>query len=460
MDLKMVTSDNNRKVVYIAHAIDTEGPLYESLEAKFERIKELFRIEHIEETKSNFQKLQNGEIPLEGQERNIQEVINGHRVSYNDTWDKIDNMMHRLMRPEFRMKYPDSARNGWVFSWHCMDHVGYDYNPRRRDIGYHNVFDYYRQWVDSRQSRDDLQWHFHPMSTYRDAHRCATSYFQNDLIFQILSRKIIERNWFPSAYRAGFQTERPDSHWFLEQWIPFDITNMAVDDLTEFDKTIDFKNGRSGNWRRAPSDWSIYQPDHDDYQRPGRCRRWIGRALNVMNRLCNINQAEVDKAFARAQAEDGPVLMGLTGHDWRNLETEVDHARELINEASKKYPDVRFEYCTVADAFRRTIWSDGVQGDALELEIELIPESDEDVTNILVRTKQGEVFGPQPFLAIETMSRRFIHDNFDFTQQDGVWAYAFHTDTLPFDDVRRLSVAANDKYGNTSIVHLDIPKTR
>ena len=38
--------------------------------------------------------------------------------------------------------YKDSFGNGWVFNWHCLDHVGYINNPRRRDMGYHNIFDY------------------------------------------------------------------------------------------------------------------------------------------------------------------------------------------------------------------------------------------------------------------------------------------------------------------------------
>ena len=54
------------------------------------------------------------------------------------------------------------------------------------------------------------------------------------------------RGWFPSVFRAGFQAERPDSNLFLEQWIPFDMTNMATDDPTALDVYIDFKNGRSG----------------------------------------------------------------------------------------------------------------------------------------------------------------------------------------------------------------------
>ena len=33
------------KIVYIVHAVDTEGPLYESTKATFKRIEELFNID-------------------------------------------------------------------------------------------------------------------------------------------------------------------------------------------------------------------------------------------------------------------------------------------------------------------------------------------------------------------------------------------------------------------------------
>ena len=35
---------NKKKIVYIVHCVDTEGPLYESLPAKFRRIKEVFNV--------------------------------------------------------------------------------------------------------------------------------------------------------------------------------------------------------------------------------------------------------------------------------------------------------------------------------------------------------------------------------------------------------------------------------
>ena len=446
---------NDGKLVLIVHCIDTEGPLYESLEAKFERLKDLYGIDSLPPTKETLSKLQKAELDLGGLEQNVALTLNGHLLNYNDTWDKIDAMLERCMDTEFRYQLPDSYGEGWVYNWHCVDHVGYEYNPRRRDMGYHNIFDHYSAILSGMpECRDELHWHFHPMSTYRDAHRCATSFVNSPELYQILCRRIIERNWFPTVYRAGFQTERPDSNWFLEQWIPFDISNMAMDDNTELENTIDFKNGRSGDWRLAPSDWSIYHPSHDYYQIPGNCRRWIARALNVMNRIASINQREMDKAFERAETEK-PTLVGIASHDFRDLGNEVNYIRDLIAESAKKYPDVKFKYCGGVEAFRNAIWPEGIDCDPLELEVIYHPASDQDVPSIEVITTKGKAFGPQPFLAIRTVSRRFIHDNFDFSTSLDRWYYAFHSDTLPLSDVAEIGIAANDKYGNTCIKHLN-----
>ena len=66
---------------------------------------------------------------------------------------------------------------------------------------------------------------------------------------------------------------------FLEQWIPFDISNMSVENIEDLNKNIDFKNGRSGDWRLATKEeWETYHPSHDNYQIRGKCRRWIGKS--------------------------------------------------------------------------------------------------------------------------------------------------------------------------------------
>ena len=95
-------------------------------------------------------------------------------------------------------------------------------------MGIHQVFDFYKDLVDNQNLGDSLHWHFHPMSTYREANKCATSYINSPHLYEILCRRIIERKWFPTVFRAGFHVERPDSHLFLEQWIPFDLSNISL----------------------------------------------------------------------------------------------------------------------------------------------------------------------------------------------------------------------------------------
>ena len=77
--------------VSFVHCIDTEGPLYESLQAKFDRIKEVFGIK-IKPTSKNLIKLREKKIPLKGKEEEVANLLSSHLTNYNDTWKKIDKM--------------------------------------------------------------------------------------------------------------------------------------------------------------------------------------------------------------------------------------------------------------------------------------------------------------------------------------------------------------------------------
>ncbi|OUX15670.1 MAG: hypothetical protein CBE11_03725 [Rickettsiales bacterium TMED251] len=444
------------KNVNIVHAIGTSGPLYESLGATFQRLEHLFNIKDIAHNRENLDMLKKKKINLGGIENEVAKVLSSHLSNYNDSWPKISEMLDRILPEDFRFKSCDSYGNGWVFSWHCSDFVGFDINPRRRDMGYHNIYDFYHEalrehGIDS----ETIQFLFHPISTYKEAHKCATSYINSPELYQILCRRIIEREWFPAVYKAGCQAERPDSNWFLEQWIPFDISSMAIENYQELDKMTDFKNGRSGDWRLAPKDWSVYHPHHDNYQKKGESRRWIGRALNVLNRIASIDQYEMDKAFERAK-KDLPTLVGIASHDFRDLQTEVEYIQGLIKVSKQKYPEVKFRYCSSLDGFKEVIDDNYKNITPLRLELKLNRDPKDDVPNLEIKTIKGEVFGPQPFLAIETISKRFIHDNLDFSTCGNRWYYAFHTDTLPLNDVRRVGIAANDKVGNTFVKVLKV----
>ncbi len=440
-------------IVYVVHCVDAEGPLYVSLEAKFEQLRTVFGVTGVDPTPENFGRIRRGEIPLGGKEGLLQQVLTDRLFTFMDTWEKVDEMLARATSLDFRHKIADSFGGPYRYSWFCLDHVGYEINPRRRTLGYHAIFDHYRELLRWQGGvGDGLHWHFHPMSKYREAHRCAASLLNSPHIVESLARRILERRWFPSCVRAGFTTERPDIHWFLEQYIPFDFSNTSVEDPAELEKVAlqaDLVDGRFADWRLAPKDWGVYHPSHDNYQLPGGCRRWIARALNVLSRSTNINAFEVDKAFAQARA-GRPALLAIASHDFRDMTEEVDFFRRLLVEAQARYPEVPFKFCDAKEAIRSVVYG---RTDHPDLELRLQLERDERGQPRVFRidTVHGEVFGPQPFLAIKTRSRRFIHDNLDFSTDLKSWRYVFDEESVLPDDVAAVGVGANDRYGNTFV---------
>ena len=164
--------------VYVVHCIDTEGPLYESVEATFERLKAIFKLD-LEPSVEMLRRLQAGEVDLGGMEAAVRKVVDPHLLAYNDTWDKVDAMLEDcLVRRASALGFATPTGGGWIYNWFCVDHVDYEINPRRRDMGYHNVFDHYRGVIrETNSERDGLHFHYHPHSFRKEAHRCATHWW-------------------------------------------------------------------------------------------------------------------------------------------------------------------------------------------------------------------------------------------------------------------------------------------
>jgi len=429
--------------VYIVHCVDTEGPLFESLEATFNRVESLFDIS-IEPSAENLIKLQKGEIDLDGREKQVQKVVAPKQIETNETWDEIFEQLDEITDPEFRHQYSDSTGNGWRFNWFVLDHVGFTgTNPRRRSLGHHSIYDQYRRYIKRNSiQRDQIYWHYHPLSMRKDAHRGGTPYLDSDNIHTILARKILDRAWFPAAFRPGFHTERPDSHWFLEQWIPFDFGNQSG---KSSDDAPDASRGRFGNWTRAPTEWSPYNPAHDDYQSRGNCRRYITRCLNMDTRLRNLTKSDVRDAFVQAK-ESGNALLAFVDHDFRDMARHIEKIWGMIFEVSSEFETVTFEHTTAVDGMRNILEMETVRQPGLEIERKTIDE-----TPLISVTAANEIFGPQPFLALKTKSGEYHWDNFDRPTENS-WYYHFDFHTLPLDAIETIGVAANSPAGVTEVL--------
>jgi hypothetical protein len=433
--------------VYVVHCIDTEGPLYESVDATFGRLRDIFQLD-LEPSTVLLRQLQAGKVPLRGLEAAVQKVLDPTLLAYNDTWDKVDGMLAEIMHDSFRTEVRDSYGEGWIYNWFCVDHVDYDANPRRRDIGYHNVFEHYRRIVrESGSSQDGIHFHYHPHSFRREAHRCATHWWaSSDSLHQILSRRVIDHHWFPAAHRPGFHVIRPDSHWFLEQHIPFDFSSQAMVDTGKDADQFGLSDGRFGDWRRAPATWAPYHPSADDYQMPGSCRRWVARCLNVGTRYRLLQEADVRQAFQEA-SEGKPVILAVTNHDFRNMAPDVIGTRELIEHVAADFPDVPFRFSEAVAAMRHALKLTPLPPCELHLTIRRISDS----THVLQVDTSVPTFGPQPWLALKSAAGTYHVDNFDIDTPFYRWQYVFDEETFPLSAVTAIGVAANNAFGATTV---------
>jgi hypothetical protein len=255
-----------------------------------------------------------------------------------------------------------------------------------------------------------------------------------------LNRKIIDKNWFPSVYRPGFHTIRPDSNWFLEQFIPFDYSNQNINKKKL--KTItDLSNGRFGDWRRAPNKWSPYHPSHDDYQIPGNSRRWSTRCLNLGTRHRLLTADDVSQAFQ--QADNGSsAILAFTNHDYRDMRKDIDHVYSLIVSASKKFPKIKFECCEAREAMRLCLNLKKPKKPIIKQKI---------INNKFYLNFSSKIFGPQPYLVFKTKNNDYFHDNFDIQKPFNSWTYTFDEYTIDIKNIKKIGWAANNSYGNTYV---------
>ena len=432
-------------VLYVVHCVDTEGPLTETLSATFQRVRSVFDLD-IAPSRENLRLLQHRELDLGGKEDAVARMIAPELLAYNNSWGEIREMLSDALSEVFRRQLIDDFGSGWVYSWHCMDHLHYADNPRHKDVGYGNVFRFYRDLLaETGNGQDELNWHFHPTSLVGNPLQAATSYLNSyGILTEILCRRILDDAWFPVVNRPGFHAERPDSHAFLEQWIPFDFANQSHED--EMDQP-DLAGGRFGDWRRASGSWRGYQPSHDDYQTPGACKRTIFRCLNVGTRLRPLKPVHVRQAFLEAR-QGGKAVLAFADHDYRDIRPDVEAVRAMMREVRPEFPDVSLRFSGAESAARDMLGVSDLPAPKLSLALE---------GNILVaRVVQGEIFGPQPFLAIKGRDGRVFHDNLDVQQPGHLWTYVFDDQTLPISAVLAVGVGSAGRFGGFCVARLSV----
>ena len=171
----------------------------------------------------------------------------------------------------------------------------------------------------------------------------------------------------------------------------------------------------------------------------------------MKSRHRNINVQEIEKAFRKAEQGEN-VYLGITNHDWREMSTEIDEFLLMLEQVRTKYPNVQFEFSEALHAFRKVIGfsNEVIESNKLKMTARLVGN------RLEINVLNGELFGPQPYLAIKTKSGDYFHDNFDFGDNNKlIYYYTFDDYTIPIISLDKVSIASNDIYGNTEILHLN-----
>ena len=131
---------------------------------------------------------------------------------------------------------------------------------------------------------------------------------------------------------------------------------------------------------------------------------------------------------------------------------EIDGFYKLLLSVAEKYPDVKFQFSGALTAFQNVLAYSPteIQKERIEIKAEI----NERV--LTVNVVNGSLFGSQPYLALKSPTGTYWHDNFDFGKSGKEFFYTFDRNTITLEVLETIAIAANDKYGNTSIVKMQL----
>jgi hypothetical protein len=420
-------------MVYIVHAVDVEGPMTETLEATFDRMRAYGLPDKFVTCGDNLRKIQEGSLPgiqfpLAAK---LKQVFNRHSLDYLTEWKQIDQALKRVMSDDFRYSHPSKAGDPYLFSWFIYDHhEGFTNNPRFHEVGTHRIFDHYLNGPLKNCGFDDgTYWHYHHPAPSGDALESGTCWSNNAQHEEIIARRIIDRKWYFSCFRAGLHIERNDmSHW-LEMFIPFDFSGRYSSNATVYAPGGDF------DWRGCPDRWGAWHPDWYDYRRPGGMRRHQFRCTDLWTYLNRLQESEVDEAFRQARVHGSSVLT-YYNHDFRDMQDEIKEGYEVVKRVAANHSDVDWKFVNALEAARAH----------LNLDVSKLKLNCAVKNGLLEVTSAGKIFGPQPFLAIKE-NGRYFRDNFT-AEGNNSWCYQFRN----LGYVEACGVAANSPDGNYDLV--------
>jgi hypothetical protein len=353
---------------------------------------------------------------------------------FMDKWDDIKDSLHEITSEEFRSKNKDSFGNTFKLNWFIMDFTGFKTNPKERICEYNNTYDNIKSLS---TDVDSFHWHYHQPPKSGAGDQWSDSWSSSKEHYNILGRRIIDRQDFPEAYRAGGTIEDNKCSLWLEENIMIDYSNRVSNRSYKTDNIFDF------NWFSAPSHWGYYRPDSENFLKHGNMRRYIVKSVDLESRLHRLNQADVNNCFRIAKETNQPIILSYFSHDHRDMRKETKNVIYMIKEASKKY---NIDYCW-SDALKAVQYCENIKPVKVKIGIEKIKSS-----NTIRVYFDKEIYQKNPFIYIKNKKGniRYIKKELVHVPNCPYYLACTNVNIQPHDDM--IGVACTSLSGDKSVL--------
>ena len=261
---------------------------------------------------------------------------------FMDNWVDIKDSLKEITSNKFRVESCDSFKKAYMLNWFIMDFTGFSTNPKNRINEYNDTYDNIKSL---NTSLDSFHWHYHQPPMGGQGDQWSEDWDSSTEHYNILGHRLLNREDFPEAFRAGGTIEdNKCSHW-LEDHFMIDYSNRVSYKSYHTDNIFDF------NWHGAPDTWLPYQPNKDNFLKPGAMKRFIARSVDLKSRFHLLEEWEVAQAFNEVKSSKKPVILSYFSHDHRDMRAETKYAIDMIKRQSR-ITGVPFKWCDAKDAVK------------------------------------------------------------------------------------------------------------
>jgi len=268
----------------------------------------------------------------------------------------------KVMREDFRNSYIDSYGGVLQFTWFALTHEAYCESDQRDGT---IIFEKLKSYAKPMAAYGDMVgWHY-PNADWDSADTSlghgrwhqrttfdGTKYHHGPdtaLAEQMAAMVILKQGIYPNVFRSGWNWQNNQYSAWLDDITPFDFSNVAPMVGIPNDPHVS-PNGSDYDWSQAPSDWSWYHPNRENYQMPGDMKRTIFRTMPAHR------QSELDLGKAFALANQGHhVLVGFYTHSYDDLEKFCRIVRAGLELGTQQFPGVFYKYVTALEGARRML---------------------------------------------------------------------------------------------------------